>query len=560
MAKRIKLQDRSGVQLLPLTRAELVQFTYITGLVPESGTLSVQAALEALNNKANDIATAEGTNLAAINVLKDKLQSFEEAQDSVKNYVNAQDTAYLALAYTQSAADAAAAQANAYAKAVSEADAAEQAAKDYADGKFLSKVKLNDSFLTVASDETNGRYVDLGSIATSEGLQTLTNKVNAIEAAYITTTASEAADTQIINSYTAADSAIVSSYTAADSAIITAYQAADEALGDRIDDLETSYVVSVSEANGSGDIAKVYTITQAGATIGTINIPKDMVATQGELVHGSLSNNTFTPAEGGDPYIKMTVGNGNSTDTFYIPVAELIEYNSVDSTTEVTLTQDGNHQITATIGKVAASKIIYREADTANNITEETVAQAISRIEGELGNGGSVATQIQTAIEALDADLDATGTAQHSGTFVVSGVTEVDGVITAVDSVEVEAAGAAATAKATIDDYTVNSKKISTNPVLDARDINVDDSQSTKETVAAAITRLTTADGNSVKKVNNQTPNANGEVTVNANQIDTVNTYKLSGDASAATHKVDEVLAAAVLYVDEGSNYADTTI
>lgn len=53
-------------------------------------------------------------------------------------------------------------------------------------------------------------------------------------------------------------------------------------------------------------------------------------------------------------------------------------------------------------------------------------------------------------IAALDADLDASGTAQHGGTFVVSGVTEVDGVLTAVDSVEVEAAGAAATAKSEV--------------------------------------------------------------------------------------------------------------
>ena len=55
-----------------------------------------------------------------------------------------------------------------------------------------------------------------------------------------------------------------------------------------------------------------------------------------------------------------------------------------------------------------------------------------------------------SAIAALDANLDASGTAQHSGTFVVSGVTEVDGVITSVDSVEVEAAGAAAALDATL--------------------------------------------------------------------------------------------------------------
>lgn len=95
------------------------------------------------------------------------------------------------------------------------------------------------------------------------------------------------------------------------------------------------------------------------------------------------------------------------------------------------------------------------------------------------------ASDITTAIQALDANLDASGTAQHSGTFVMSGVTEVDGVITAVDSVEVEAAGAAAAAKATIDAYTVNGKAISTSPTLYAGDIEMSSSDST--TVAAAI-------------------------------------------------------------------------
>lgn len=52
--------------------------------------------------------------------------------------------------------------------------------------------------------------------------------------------------------------------------------------------------------------------------------------------------------------------------------------------------------------------------------------------------------QLHTDIAALDADLDATGTAQNNGVFVMSGVTEVDGKLTAVDSVEVDPAGAAA--------------------------------------------------------------------------------------------------------------------
>ena len=58
----------------------------------------------------------------------------------------------------------------------------------------------------------------------------------------------------------------------------------------------------------------------------------------------------------------------------------------------------------------------------------------------------AASTALTNTIEGLDADLDASGTLQHNGTFVISGVTETDGVITAVDSIEVETAGAAAAA------------------------------------------------------------------------------------------------------------------
>ena len=73
MAKRIKLQDRTGVQLLPLTRSELVQFTAITGLTTTN--LSVQSALEALYTYVSNVNSAEATNLTAIQALQQKLQS-----------------------------------------------------------------------------------------------------------------------------------------------------------------------------------------------------------------------------------------------------------------------------------------------------------------------------------------------------------------------------------------------------------------------------------------------------------------------------------------------------
>ena len=549
MAKVIKLKDRQGNIALPLTRSQLVQVSEITGLDLLGGktftSASVQDALEALMSYATTIKESNATALKDIDLIKNALKDVLDTQRAVANYVDSAKE----LAYAKAESEAAAAQANAYIEAASKSAAAEKAAKDYADGKFISKVKLNDSFVDVKSDDTNGRYVDLGSIATSAGLQTLTDKVNAIELAYITKAASEEADNSIIRSYTAADSdiitaykaadsAIVSSYTAADEAIITSYKAADEALSGRIDNLQTNLqtnlAVTLDDTAAPGEgILKVYTIKQGGNSIGTINIPKDLVATSGSLVYCTKSESTYTEVssstKGAIACIKMTIQNGNP---FYIEVADLIEYNSVKSNAEITLTDTG-HEIEATVGAISSSKITF--TPSGDNPADTTVQAALRDLYTQIGEGGSVASQIQTEIQKLDANLDASGTPAHNGTFVVSGVTEVDGVITSVDSVEVEAAGAAAAVKTAL----------------------LGDADTNNDTLGKLAGRIDTLDGAAVKSVNGQSPDGNGAVTINANQIDTVTTFKIGSDDSAKAHKVDEVLAAGVFYEQFGTKEFD---
>ncbi len=534
MAKVIKLKDRQGNIALPLTRSQLVQVSAITGLdllgEKTFTSASVQDALEALMSYATTIKESNATALADITVIKNALKDVLDTQRAVANYVDSAKD----LAYAKAISEAAAAQANAYTEAASKSAAAEKAAKDYADGKFLSKVKLNGSFVNVESNETNGRYVDLGSIATSDSLQTLTDKVNAIEAAYITKAASEEADNLIISSYTAADDAIITSYKAADDAIITSYKAADEALSGRIDNLQTNLqtglAVTLDDTASPGEgILKVYTIKQGDNPIGTINIPKDLVATSGSLVYCTKSGSAYTEVdsstEGAIACIKMTIQNGNP---FYIEVADLIEYNSVKSNAEITLTDTG-HEIEATVGKISSSKITF--TPSGDKPADTTVQDALRDLYTQIGEGGSVASQIQTAIQALDANLDASGTPAHNGTFVVSGVTEEDGIITSVDSVEVEAAGAAAAVKTAL---------------LGGADTNND-------TLGKLAGRIDTLDDDAVKSVNGQSPDTNGAVTINANQIDTVTTFKIGNDDSAKAHKVDEVLAAGVFYEQVGA-------
>jgi hypothetical protein len=168
-------------------------------------------------------------------------------------------------------------------------------------------------------------------------------------------------------------------------------------------------------------------------------------------------------------------------------------------------------------------------------------------------------TDLTNAIGALDADLDASGTAAHGGTFVMSGVTEVDGKITAVDSVEVEAAGAAAAAKATIDAYTVNGKAISTNPVLggsdvaltgyskgaDATAVSASDSvnvaigklenqvDAAKAAATAAHTSVEHATGNTHVTVSASQPDANGKVTYTVNETNIANADDLTTEIAA---------------------------
>lgn len=217
----------------------------------------------------------------------------------------------------------------------------------------------------------------------------------------------------------------------------------------------TGSAVTVSKTAGGAndDYVYRYTFYQGGNAItnGVIDIAKDMVATEGELIQPTAQDPIVIDGQQvtSGTYIMMTIANG---DPFYINVADLIEYNSVSSTGEVTLT-DTNHTITATIGEIAASKIVYREADITDPehpIAKQTVAQAINALESAVGTGGSVDSKISTAIAALDADLDATTDSTVTDTekvAVMTGVTEIDGVLTAVDSIDVDLAGAATRAK-----------------------------------------------------------------------------------------------------------------
>lgn len=146
---------------------------------------------------------------------------------------------------------------------------------------------------------------------------------------------------------------------------------------------------------------------------------------------GSKASDFATAAQGtkADSAIQSVTGETAVSNSNYVAVS--VEASTNSTTKAVTLTSHAN---------------VTTQAMTSADGSHQGLAEASdvkSYVDTAIGG-------INSTIAAMDADLDASGTAQHSGTFVMSGVTEVDGVITAVDSVEVEAAGAAAAAEAAL--------------------------------------------------------------------------------------------------------------
>ena len=218
MAKKIKLLDRQGVQLLPITRSQFVQVTNSTALTTALGNndavrelLGTGSTFDWANATVQDvlevIAKYSDSNIDAIKtVLENFVQTTSAQQNAVKNYIDAQDTAYLALAYAETA----------------------------------SKIQA------------------LGTVTVDNGYLINTIGVNA--SGNLTYTAHQITTDEITYSYTEGSNVRTESVTAALSDLFHRTVNSSTALGDEIDTIES--------AVGLGDNGN-YTSIQSGAATGT---------------------------------------------------------------------------------------------------------------------------------------------------------------------------------------------------------------------------------------------------------------------------------------------------
>ncbi len=159
----------------------------------------------------------------------------------------------------------------------------------------------------------------------------------------------------------------------------------------------TAAVVTIDTSTTSEGAVKSYTIKQGSNTVGTIDIPKDMVVESGEVVKDPAGQAKGT-------YIKLVLA--NVTDPLYINVGTLVDiYKAKASATQVQVAIDSaTREISATIiaGSIGATELGTNSVVTAKiadaNVTKTKLA---ADVQASLGKADAAASQ-----ESLDAEIE----------------------------------------------------------------------------------------------------------------------------------------------------------
>lgn len=167
--------------------------------------------------------------------------------------------------------------------------------------------------------------------------------------------------------------------------------------------------------------------------------------------------------------------------------------NGADVITQLTFTASSGALSTtrANVGTLLLTGYNLTSNGTSTNaiVATDTINGAIQRLEyrlnDEITNRGNAITTLTTTINNLDAVVDVTKTeidgstartAANNGVFALQAITETDGKIVSMTPVEVDAAGAAATAQANaiaaITTQTFDYAPLIANPNYDSNDPN----------------------------------------------------------------------------------------
>lgn len=223
-----------------------------------------------------------------------------------------------------------------------------------------------------------------------------------------------------------------------------------EAIARDLNELETTSQVTV-EKQGTAETGYIatYVVKQNNIQVGEkINIPKDYLVKSATVQTVDTPDVPYSGARVGDKYIDFVINTRDTSENeehLYLPVNDLMAAISGGTNAETTVSISNTNEITVTINTIQAAKINYINSTSGSDVNE-TVQAALSRIDGSDSTPGSIKKAVKDAVTALDADLDAATDSSVTDQFkvpVMTGITEVDGVVTAVDSIDADRAGAA---------------------------------------------------------------------------------------------------------------------
>ena len=199
--------------------------------------------------------------------------------------------------------------------------------------------------------------------------------------------------------------------------------------------------VTLEDAEGSegSNVLKVYTIKQGGTTVGTINIPKDLVVTSGSVVKGTWDGNTFTEdVSGSGTALKLVIA--NQTNPVYINTLDLVKDHTggngiaISDTNVISVVKDPDSDSFLTIGKngvkLSGVQAAISEASGHVNtiidarlgtgVTSDSTATAqFAELSNKLGTGVTTAAT-ETVTAQLQA-LSGSSTSDTSNTISVIG-------------------------------------------------------------------------------------------------------------------------------------------
>lgn len=233
---------------------------------------------------------------------------------------------------------------------------------------------------------------------------------------------------------------------------------------------QTDYTVTVETPTGT-EYSASYVFKQLGSTLATINIPKDMVVSSGEVVTYTEETKPAEVATAGT-YIVLTIANKTS-DKLYINVSDLLDDKTIEGVagTDITVTADSSEgpvKITATINEgavqtkhIADSAVVTAKINGKAVTTEKIADSAVDTLQIK-DNAVTTSKVLDSAITTAKINAKAVTSAKIADGAV--GETQIaDGAVT-IDKIAT-AAKTTAIVKETASDTTVPTTKAVTDYV-----------------------------------------------------------------------------------------------